>query len=278
MEGKLIIVGTPIGNLGDISKRAIETLKDADFIAAEDTRVTVKLLNYFGIKKPMVSYFDHNKERKGDFICNRILAGETCVLVSDAGMPAISDPGEDLVNKCVEEGIQVTVVPGPTAFVSALTISGLSTGRFTFEGFLSVNKTSRKKHLELIKKEYRTMLFYEAPHKLSKTLCDLYDALGNRKIAIVREITKLHEEVIRTDLKSASEKYLNEDPKGEIVLVIEGYPQKEDNVYSLEDGVLCAENYLDEGVGLSEAAKLASKKTGIKKGEIYKKIIQLSQQ
>lgn len=276
MVGKLIIVGTPIGNLKDMSIRAVEALKNADFIAAEDTRVTLKLLNYFGIKKPMISYFDHNKEKKGGIICDRILSGEICVLVSDAGMPAISDPGEALVKQCIDEGILVTTVPGPTAFASALTISGLSTGRFTFEGFLSVNKKSRKKHLDLLKKEYRTMLFYEAPHKLSKTLCDLYNTLGNRKISIVRELTKLHEEVIRTDLKSASERYLNETPKGELVLVIEGQAHDEDNIYSLEDGVKCAKEYLSKDISLSESAKLASKETGIKKGKIYKKLLELS--
>ena len=273
MAGKLTIVGTPIGNLGDMSPRAVEALKNTDFIAAEDTRVTIKLLNYFGIKKPMISYFDHNKEQKGDVICQRILQGENCVLVSDAGMPAISDPGEDLVKQCADEGIEVTVVPGPTAFTSALAISGLSTGRFTFEGFLSVNKKSRRKHLEQIKNEYRTMLFYEAPHKLSKTLCDLYETLGNRQLAIVREITKLHEEVIRTDLKSASQRYLTQAPKGELVLVIEGCKPKNEAIFTVDDGVTCAQRYVEEGKSLSEAAKLASKETGVKKGEIYKKML-----
>ena len=199
--------GTPIGNLGDLSPRAEETLRTADFIAAEDTRVTLKLLNHFGIKKPMVSYFEHNKRERGEQICERILQGETCVLVSDAGMPAISDPGELLVAQCAEKGIPVWVVPGPSAVVSALAVSGLPTGRFTFEGFLSVNKKSRREHLQQVRQEYRTMVFYEAPHKLSATLQDMLEAFGDRRIAIVRELTKVHEEVIRTTLAQAAARF-----------------------------------------------------------------------
>ena len=237
MAGKLIVVGTPIGNLSDFSPRAIETLQTCDFIAAEDTRVTVKLLNHFGIKKPMVSYFEHNKMERGDIICNRIEQGGVCVLVSDAGMPAISDPGELLVAQCVQRNIPVYVVPGPTAVISALAVSGLPTGRFTFEGFLSMNKKSRREHLEEVKKEHRTMVFYEAPHKLATTLQDMLAAWGDRRIAIVREITKIHEEVIRTTLKEAAERYSNENVKGELVLVIEGAEKEKEAEITVEEAV-----------------------------------------
>lgn len=273
LAGKLFLVGTPIGNLGDMSKRAIETIENCDFIAAEDTRVTMKLLNYFNIKKPMISYFEHNKAKRTEEICKRIEDGEICVLVSDAGMPAISDPGEDLVKRCVELGIDVNVVPGPSAVISAIVLSCLPTGRFTFEGFLSMNKKRRLEHLESIKCEKRTMVFYEAPHKLSQTLIDLYNTLGNRDISIVREITKVHEEVIRTNLLSASEKYKEEKLKGEIVLVISGADDEDENEYTLEDAEKIALSYIEEGLSISEASKKASKITGIKKGEIYKNLM-----
>ena len=204
MTGKLYVVGTPIGNLSDLSPRGIETLKAVNFIAAEDTRVTLKLLNHFGIKKESVSYYEHNKRERGEVICSRILAGENCAIVTDAGMPAISDPGQELVAQCAEYGIEVVAVPGPTAFATALAVSGMDTGRFTFEGFLSVAKKSRFEHLDELKSEKRTMVFYEAPHKLANTLKDMYAAFGNRKIAIVRELTKIHEEVIRTTLAEAA--------------------------------------------------------------------------
>lgn len=273
LAGMLFLVGTPIGNLGDMSKRAIETIENCDFIAAEDTRVTMKLLNYFNIKKPMISYFEHNKAKRTEEICKRIEDGEICVLVSDAGMPAISDPGEDLVKRCVELGIDVKVVPGPSAVISAIVLSCLPTGRFTFEGFLSMNKKRRLEHLESIKCEKRTMVFYEAPHKLSQTLIDLYNTLGNRDISIVREITKVHEEVIRTNLLSASEKYKEEKLKGEIVLVISGADDEDENEYTLEDAEKIALSYIEEGLSISEASKKASKITGIKKGEIYKNLM-----
>lgn len=273
LAGKLFLVGTPIGNLGDMSKRAIETIENCDFIAAEDTRVTMKLLNYFNIKKPMISYFEHNKAKRTEEICKRIEDGEICVLVSDAGMPAISDPGEDLVKRCVELGIDVKVVPGPSAVISAIVLSCLPTGRFTFEGFLSMNKKRRLEHLESIKCEKRTMVFYEAPHKLSQTLIDLYNTLGNRDISIVREITKVHEEVIRTNLLSASEKYKEEKLKGEIVLVISGADDEDENEYTLEDAERIAASYVEEGLSVSEASKKAARITGIKKGEIYKNLM-----
>ena len=270
MSGILYVVGTPIGNLGDISPRALRTLEECDFIAAEDTRVTLKLLNRFEIKKPLISYFEHNRRQKGEYITDRILAGENCAIVTDAGMPAVSDPGEDLVALCHEKGIQVSVVPGPSAFVAAIALSGLPVGRFTFEGFLSVSKVSRREHLEEVKKEKRTMVFYEAPHKLSATLSDMYAYFGDRKLAIVREITKIHEEVIRTTLAEASEKYKEESLKGEIVLVIEGYTESEEDIPTLEDAIEKAREYMQEGMSVSFAAKQAAKDTGIKKGDIYK--------
>lgn len=270
MSGTLFVVGTPIGNLGDISPRALKTLEECDFIAAEDTRVTLKLLNHFEIKKPLISYFEHNRRQKGEYITDRILSGESCAIVTDAGMPAVSDPGEDLVALCHEKGIPVSVVPGPSAFVAAIALSGLPVGRFTFEGFLSVSKVSRREHLREVQKEKRTMVFYEAPHKLSATLCDMYSYFGDRKIAIVREITKIHEEVIRTTLKEAAEKHKEESLKGEIVLVIEGYTEDEADEPTLEDAILKAKEYMNEGMSVSFAAKMAAKDTGIKKGDIYK--------
>ena len=271
MSGKLYVVGTPIGNLGDISPRALETLEKVDFIAAEDTRVTLKLLNHFEIKMPLISYFEHNRREKGEVIVGRILMGENCAIVTDAGMPAVSDPGEDLVALCHERGVQVNVVPGPSAFVAAIALSGMEVGRFTFEGFLSMNKVSRREHLEEIKSEKRTMVFYEAPHKLSATLKDLYETLGDRQLAIVREITKIHEEVIKTTLAEASQKYSEEKLKGEIVLVIEGKKQAEqEDEVTLEDAISLAKKYVSEGLSSSMAAKQAAKDTGIKKGEIYK--------
>lgn len=269
MSGELYIVGTPIGNLGDLSLRAAKTLEEVDFIAAEDTRVTLKLLNHLGIKKPMVSYFEHNKRERGEVITQRILSGESCALVTDAGMPAISDPGEDLAALCHEKGIKINSVPGPTAFATALALSGMSTGRFCFEGFLSMSNKSRTEHLESIKNERRTIVFYEAPHKLARTLADLYAALGDRKIAIVREITKIHEEVIRTTLGDAVEKYADGHLKGEIVLIIEGKPEP-DKVYTLEEALEIAKEHIANGISINESAKLAAKQTKIKKSDIYK--------
>lgn len=266
----LYVVGTPIGNLGDISPRALETLEKVDFIAAEDTRVSLKLLNHFGIKKPMISYFEHNRREKGEIIVDRILSGETCAIITDAGMPAVSDPGEDLVALCHERGVKVSVVPGPSAFVAALALSGMNVGRFTFEGFLSMNKQSRREHLASVRDEKRTMIFYEAPHKLAATLKDLYETLGDREISIVREITKIHEEVIKTTLAVASEKYADNSLKGEIVLVIEGKKEEEESEITLDDALFLARKFMDEGMGASMAAKQAAKETGLKKGDIYK--------
>lgn len=274
MSGILYVVGTPIGNLGDLSPRAVETLSEVDFIAAEDTRVTLKLLNHFEIKKPMISYFEHNKRERGEIICARIEGGENCAIVTDAGMPCISDPGEELVRQCAERGIKTVVVPGPSAVISALAVSGLTTGRFTFEGFLSTSKKSRNEHLEQLKSEKRTMIFYEAPHKLSATLKDMFGAFGNRKISIVREITKIHEEVIRTTLERAAADYSDGSLKGEIVLVIEGAPQQEDKEeWTLEQAVQLALRFAGDGESMSESAKKAAKVTGFRKNEIYKQMM-----
>ena len=219
----LCLVPTPIGNLSDISPRARQALADADFIAAEDTRVALRLLNHLELKKPLVSYYEHNKEGSGPKIVARILTGQRCALVSDAGSPAISDPGEDLVRLCAEAGIPVTAIPGPCAAITALSISGLPTGRFCFEGFLSTNKKSRQAHLDGLRSETRTMIFYEAPHKLTATLADLSAVFGaERRISLCRELTKLHEEVLRTTLGEAAAYYAEHAPRGEFVLIVEG--------------------------------------------------------
>lgn len=273
MNGKLYLVGTPIGNLSDFSPRAIEVLSTVDFIAAEDTRVTIKLLNHFGIKTPMMTYHKFNAIDHGEKICERIENGENCAIVTDAGMPAISDPGELLVRACAKRGIEVVSVPGPTAVATAVALSGLPTGRFTFEGFLSVNKKSRIDHLEDIKNEHRTMVFYEAPHKLAATLKDMYACLGDRKISIVRELTKVHEEVIRTTLKTAAEQYADGSIKGEIVLVIEGAPREQKAEMAIDEAVVYARSLCAEGSTASDAAKTAAKISGIKKGEIYRNLI-----
>lgn len=265
-------MGTPIGNLGDMSPRGLEALEQCDFIAAEDTRVTLKLLNHFGIKKQLVSYHQHNRAERGDPICGRIEAGETCCLVTDAGMPAISDPGEDLVAMCAQRGIEVISVPGPTAVATAVAVSGLPTGRFCFEGFLSVTRQSRREHLESLRDERRTMVFYEAPHKLPATLCDMLEAWGDRRIAIVRELTKLHEEVIRTTLSEAAARYAEEAPRGEIVLVIEGAPEKPKESMTLEEAVECARELCSEGFPASEAARQAAKRSGLRKSDIYREL------
>lgn len=274
MSGILYVTGTPIGNLSDLSPRAVETLEQVDFIAAEDTRVTLKLLNHFGIKNPMVSYFEHNKRERGEQICRRLEAGESCAIVTDAGMPCISDPGEDLVKMCAERGIKTVVIPGPSAVIAALAVSGLTTGRFCFEGFLSVNKKSRNAHLESLKKEERTIIFYEAPHKLPSTLRDLYSAFGDRKLTIVRELTKLHEEVIRTTTREAAQRFSDGSIKGEIVLVLEGAsPEEKTAEYTLEQAVELAKRLIESGERATDAAKLAAAETGYKKNEIYKELL-----
>ncbi|MBQ8203964.1 MAG: 16S rRNA (cytidine(1402)-2'-O)-methyltransferase [Clostridia bacterium] len=274
MSGKLYVVGTPIGNLEDFSPRAKRILSEVDFIAAEDTRVTLKLLNHFEIKKELVSYFEHNKKEKGPELIARMLRGEVCALVTDAGMPAISDPGEDLVREAHNEGIAVESVPGPTAFATALAISGMPSARFCFEGFLSADKKERKEQLEAIKNEERTIIFYEAPHKLISALSDMMAVFGNRKIAVVKELTKIHENVLKTDLWSAL-KYFNANaPKGEYVLIIEGAGPMEKKEYTIDEALSIAKGLMEKGLSASEAAKEAASVTGIKKGDIYRKMVE----
>ena len=265
---KLYVVGTPIGNLGDLSQRAIDTLNSVDFIAAEDTRVSVKLLNHFDIKKPLVSYHEHSSDEKADFITNRILQGESCALVSDAGMPVISDPGVRLIKECYNLSIPVESVPGPTALATALAISGIECKRFCFEGFLSVNKPSRKRHLEELKDEKRLMIFYEAPHKLLATLKDMYEVFGERNIAIVKELTKIHEKVMHLNFTQAIEMYEQTAPKGEFVLLIEGAKEQK-REYTLQDAVEMARVYQREGLSSAQAAKKAAKEFNFSRGEIY---------
>ena len=270
MAGKLYLVGTPIGNLGDMSPRALRTLEEADFIAAEDTRVTLRLLNHFNIKKPLVSYYEHNAKRSGERILERILAGENCALVTDAGMPSVSDPGEDLAVRCAEAGIEIAAVPGPSAVVTALALSALPSGRFCFEGFLSTSGKSRREHLDSLKGEKRTMIFYEAPHKLLKTLEDLRGAFGGgRRIALCREMTKLHEETVRTTLDGAVAMYAETPPRGEFVLVIEGAPEEAEGQCTPEAALELVNRYRAEGKSLKEACRLAAGQTGYKKNELY---------
>ena len=270
MSGMLYLVPTPIGNLGDISQRCRETLENADFIAAEDTRVTLKLLNHLGIKKSLVSYYEHNKAFKGGKIVDRILAGETCALVSDAGSPAISDPGEDLVKQCAAAGIPVCAIPGPCAAITALSISAQSTGRFCFEGFLSTAKKSRREPLESLKSEQRTMIFYEAPHKLLATLQDLAEAFGGeRPISLCRELTKLHEEVVRTTLAEAVTRYTETPPKGEFVLVVAGAPAEEKEVPSEQDASARVAQLLRQGFSRKDAVKQTAAELGLPKNVVY---------
>lgn len=272
MSGKLYVVGTPIGNLGDFSPRAVETLESVDFIAAEDTRVTLKLLNHFGIKKEMVSYFEHNKNERGDVIISRLANGETCAICTDAGMPAISDPGEDLVKLCHENNIDVESVPGPTAFATALAISGMNTRKFIFEGFLSANKKERREELEELANEKRTMVFYEAPHKLTQTLKDMYEVFGERDIALVKEITKVHENVVRTDLKTASTMFDEEKPKGEFVVIVDGKKIEEKEI-SFDKAIEEAKRLMADGMSTNAAAKEVAKITSFKKNDIYKALL-----
>lgn len=270
MSGKLYLVGTPIGNLSDFSPRAIDTLKSVDFIAAEDTRVTLKLLNRFDIKKPLVSYYEHNRFSSGERIYERLLAGESCALVTDAGMPAISDPGEDIVRLCAQGGVEVCTVPGPAALISALSLSALPSGRFCFEGFLAATGKSRREHLLSLRDEKRTMIFYEAPHKLLKTLTDFSDTFGGeRKITLCRELTKLHEETIRTTLAGALDYYAEKAPKGEFVLVLEGKPESGEPEGTVEDALKIVDDYRAEGFSLREACKKAAAETGFAKNQLY---------
>ena len=270
MSGTLYLVATPIGNLGDFSPRAVETLNQVDFIAAEDTRVSVKLLNHFQIKKPLVSYHEHNHVTAGQSILSRLEAGESCALVTDAGTPAISDPGEDLVRLCAQAQVPVIAIPGCCAGISALAVSGLPTGRFVFEGFLTVNKKSRRERLEVLKAEERTMIFHEAPHKLLTTLEDLSAAFGpERQVALCRELTKLHEETRGTTLGEAAAWYRETAPKGEFVLVVAGAPPRQAAAVSLEEAVSQVLVLRAQGMRLKDAAKEVAEHTGLSKNELY---------
>lgn len=270
MAGILYLVPTPIGNLGDISQRMADTLEAVDFIAAEDTRVSLKLLNHLGLKKPMISYYRHNTEAGGQAVLSRLLAGESCALVTDAGTPAVSDPGEDLVRLCAQSGVEVVAIPGPCALITALSVSGLPTGRFTFEGFLAMNKKNRRAHLEELRQEQRTMIFYEAPHKLTATLADLAEVFGpDRRISLCRELTKLHEEVRRTTLGEAVTWYEANPPRGEFVLVVEGAAENAKEAPTLEQGLERVAQLRAEGLSLKDAARQAAKETGLPKNELY---------
>lgn len=273
--GILYVVGTPIGNLGDFSPRAVETLEKVDFIAAEDTRVTVKLLNHFGIKKPMVIYQKFNEYEQGDIIVSRLQNGESCAIVTDAGMPCISDPGETLVKLCIKADVKVEVVPGPSAVISALAVSGLSVSRFTFEGFLSVKRTSRMEHLMELRHERRTMVFYEAPHKLLSTLKDMNSIFGDRNIVVVKELTKIHETSWRGTLSEAVKYHTENPPKGEYVLVLDGEQiEKEEMRDPMEEAISIAKELMEKGKPASMAAKEAAKLTGQTKGEVYKRLME----
>ena len=276
MSGTLYLVPTPIGNLGDVSQRMADTLSQADFIAAEDTRVTAKLLNHLGIKKPMAIYHRHNTGSSGRAILNRLQDGESCALVTDAGTPAISDPGEELVAQCGAAGVPVCAVPGPCALVTALAVSGQPTGRFTFEGFLAMNKKNRKAHLESLRGEERTMIFYEAPHKLAATLQDLAVTFGeDRPLTLCRELTKLHEEVSRTTLGQAAAWYGENAPKGEFVLVVRGAEPLPEREASLEDGLALVDRLRGEGLSLRDAVKRAAKELGLSRNELYDAAVKL---
>lgn len=273
MAGTLYLVATPIGNLGDFSPRGVETLQAADFIAAEDTRVSVKLLNHFGVKKPLVSYHEHNRAAAGQAILARLLAGESCALVTDAGTPAISDPGEGLVRLCGENGVTVEAIPGCCAAICALAVSGLPAGRFTFEGFLSANKKERRTALLKLKNEERTMVFHEAPHKLRATLADMAEILGDRPAALCRELTKLHEETLRTTLLQAVELYREKEPRGEYVLVVAGAQPTEEPAISLEEGVRQVQRLREAGIKMKEAVRTVSAQTELNKNDLYEAVL-----
>ena len=278
MSGTLYLVATPIGNLSDLSPRAVDTLEQADFIAAEDTRVTMKLLSHLGLKKPMVSYHEHNKTSAGPTVLSRLLSGENCALVTDAGTPAISDPGEDLVRLCAENGVAVQSIPGCCALISALAVSGLPTGRFVFEGFLPVNRGQRKERLQALLGEERTMIFYEAPHKLRGTLEDLQAIFGDRPLALCRELTKLHEETQRTTLSRAVTYYQDNDPRGEYVLVVSGAAPAAEGAVTLEEGVELVLERRARGERMKDAVRQVAADTGLARNELYDAALQASRE
>jgi len=278
MSGTLYLVATPIGNLGDLSPRAAQTLEHADFIAAEDTRVTRKLLTHLGLKKPLVSYHEHNKASAGPAVVSRLLSGEDCALVTDAGTPAVSDPGEDLVRLCAESGVAVQSIPGCCALISALAVSGLPTGRFVFEGFLPVNRGERWERLQALLGEERTVIFYEAPHRLRGTLEDLYAAFGDRPIALCRELTKLHEETRRTTLAQAVAYYGDSEPRGEYVLVVAGCAPASEGAVSLEEGVELVLARRARGERMKDAVRQVAADTGLARNELYDAALRAAQE
>ena len=274
-KGVLYLVATPIGNLSDITERALKVLSEVDFIAAEDTRNSAKLLSYFGISKPMVSYHQHNRAERGPVICDRLKAGEACALITDAGTPAISDPGEDLVKLCGEQSIKVSFIPGACAAIGALALSGLPTGRFAFEGFVSGTKSERKKRFTAVAGDDRTLIFYEAPHRLKATLSEMFEVFGDRKISLCRELTKLNEETLRTTLKGAIEYYETNEPRGEYVLVLEGITASSASEAFWTDMTARehVEYYMNMGQDKNSAIKSAAKDRGVHKSEIYKQVL-----
>lgn len=272
--GTLYLVTTPIGNMSDMTYRAVKVLEEVDFIAAEDTRNSARLLNYFDISKEMVSYHEHNKKSRGEEILARLIAGESCALITDAGTPAISDPGEDLVKLCAENNVPVTAAPGVSAAITALTLSALETRYFAFEGFLPVTKPERKERLSAIKNEARTLILYEAPHKLQKTLVDLYEALGDRKISLCRELTKLNEEVMRTSLSAAVDYYKENAPRGEYVLIIEGGEMKAAAEFWESMSIIeHVDYYVATGLIKNDAIKAAAKDRGVPKNAVYNEYV-----
>ncbi len=278
-KSTLYLVGTPIGNLADISQRALKVLSEVDFVAAEDTRNSGRLLSYFGISKPLVSYYEHNKKERGEEIIARLLAGESCALITDAGMPAISDPGEDLVRLCAERGVAVTTVPGACAMITALTLSALCTSRFVFEGFLPVPKKERKQRLDALVSEPRTFIIYEAPHKLRTTLSDLCEILGkDRKIAICRELTKINEEIQRLTLEEACEIYSGREPRGEYVLVIDcakdASPVEKNVITDKEELKTAVDELCKRGMSKNSAIKSVAEANGMTRNQLYAILIE----
>ncbi|CEK32603.1 tetrapyrrole methylase [[Clostridium] sordellii] len=277
MSGKLYVCGTPIGNLEDITYRTLKVLNEVDLIAAEDTRHSIKLLNHFEISKPLTSYHEHNKENKGGYLINKLLSGENIALISDAGMPGISDPGEEIIKQAIENDIEVVVLPGPTASITALIGSGLETGKFVFEGFLDRDKKRRREELELIKHEKRTIIFYESPHRLKDTLKDMLKILGNRSIAVNRELTKKYQEVIRTDIQGCIDIFNEREVKGEFVLIVEGFKGEIEETCEYND--LNDREYviklMEEGITKKDAIKFVCKERKLKKDIVYKQVLDL---
>ena len=274
-KGVLYLVATPIGNLADISERALKVLSEVDFVAAEDTRNSSKLLSCYDISKPMISYHQHNRAERGPVICDRLKAGESCALITDAGTPAISDPGEDLVKLCGEQGVKVSFIPGACAAIGALALSGLPTGRFAFEGFVGGTKSERKKRFTAVANDDRTLIFYEAPHRLKSTLEEMLEVFGDRRITLCRELTKLNEEAIRTTLKGAVEYYSATEPRGEYVLVLEGITASSasDAFWTDMTPREHVEYYMNMGQDKNSAIKAAAKDRGVHKSEIYKQVL-----